>query len=177
MFLNRSFTRSTLLGSALVGALALAACGGDNRSGGAAASPASIGPAATVDVATSRLGSILVDSGGRTLYLFKADSGTTSACQGACAVARPPLRATGTPTAGTGATAALLATTGRSDGGPEVTYNGHPLYLYAGDQKAGDVKGQGLTAFGGEWLVVSPAGSEVASAPPQSSGSGGGNGY
>ena len=178
MTLTTMLTRAVLVAPAVIGALALAACGSNNGSGTPAGSPPSARAAGTVDVATSNsLGPILVDSGGRTLYLFKADSGTTSACQGACAAAWPPLRTTGTPNAGTGANAGLVATTARSDGGPEVTYNGHPLYLYAGDQKPGDVNGQGLTAFGGQWLVVSPAGNEVASGSPQASGSGGGNGY
>ena len=77
-------------------ALSVAACGGG------AAATASPPPApskvttaptktAAVRVAKSSLGSILVDATGRTLYLFKADSGTSSACTGACATAWPPL--------------------------------------------------------------------------------------
>jgi predicted lipoprotein with Yx(FWY)xxD motif len=50
-------------------------------------------------------------------------------------------------------------TTPRSDGRPEVTYNGHPLYTYTGDSKPGDVNGQGLTAFGAAWFALSPSGS------------------
>ena len=87
------------------------------------------GRPATVDVANSGLGKILVDSQGRTLYLFKKDSGTKSACTGACASAWPPLRANGKPTVGGGANASMVGTTTRSDGKPQVTYNGHPLYL------------------------------------------------
>jgi predicted lipoprotein with Yx(FWY)xxD motif len=59
----------------------------------------------------------------------------------------------------------LVATIARSDGGPEVTYNGHSLCRHVGDMAPGDVNGQGLTAFGSQWLVVSPAGLEVASQP------------
>jgi hypothetical protein len=70
MSLNGTFTRSALLGPALVGALALAACGSDYSSGAPASSPSSSG-SATVDVATTGLGPILVDSNGRTLYLFE----------------------------------------------------------------------------------------------------------
>jgi len=68
----------------------------------------------------------------------------------------------------------LLGTTQRSDGKPQVDYNGHPLYLYAGDQKAGDTNGQGITAFGAGWFALTASGSQVAGS---ASGSGGGNGY
>ena len=76
---------------------------------------------------------MLVDAKGRTLYLFEADKGPMSACGGACASVWPPLMTTGKPTAGPGVTASKLGTTKRSDGATEVTYNGHPLYTYAGD--------------------------------------------
>jgi predicted lipoprotein with Yx(FWY)xxD motif len=111
------------------------------------------------------LGNILVDSQGRTVYMFGADSGTTSACTGACATAWPPVPATGTPTAGTGANAALIGTTSRSDGTNQVTYNGHPLYTFMGDHQPGDTNGQGLVAFGGSWSALSPAGVPISPAP------------
>jgi hypothetical protein len=79
----------------------------------------------------------------------------------ACATAWPPLRATGTPVIGTGLTASKVGTSPRSDGRPQVTYNGHPLYTYTGDQNPGDTNGQGLTAFGGGWFALSPAGARV----------------
>ena len=107
--------------------VALAGCGG----GGSKAAPAppktASGGPATVGVANVALGKILVNSQGRTLYLFQKDSGTTSACTGACAVNWPPLRASGKPTFGSGVNSSLVATTTRSDGKPQVTYNGHPL--------------------------------------------------
>ena len=78
-----------------------------------------------------------------------------------CASAWPPLTASGTPRAGSGVSAKLLGTTKRADGKTEITYAGHPLYLYAGDQKAGDTTGQGLDQFGAEWYVLSPAGSKI----------------
>ena len=130
---------------------------------------------ATVSVANTGLGNILVDSQGRTLYLFQADKGTKSACTGACAVAWPPVRASGKPVAGSGITASKLGTTARSDGKPQVTYNGHPLYTFANDQKAGDTSGQGINAFGGLWYVLSPAGTTITSSG--SSSGGGGNSY
>ena len=157
-------------------ALAVAACGG----GGAATAapppaPSTTTPTptptltktATVRVAKSHLGSILVNSSGRTLYLFKADVGATSACSGACATAWPPLLATGKPTAGSGLTASKLGTTTRSDGSQQVTYNGHPLYLFVKDTKAGQTNGQGVTAFGAAWFAVSPAGTQISSHPTE----------
>jgi predicted lipoprotein with Yx(FWY)xxD motif len=158
--------RITLLAgaaAAAVIALVAAGCGG----GGATASPAppksTSGRATTVSAATTGLGKILVDSKGRTLYLFKKDSGAKSTCYGACASAWPPLRANGKPTVGSGANASMVGTTARSDGKQQVIYNGHPLYLYAGDEKAGDARGQGVTAFGGGWYVLAPAGNQVSS--------------
>lgn len=160
----------SVVGVALI-ALALAACGG----GGDTSTPTTAGgQPATLGVANEGLGKILVDSQGRTLYLFEKDSGTMSTCTGECANDWPPLRANGKPTEGSGANASLVATTTRTDGKPQVTYNGHPLYLFEGDKKPGDTKGEGLSAFGGSWFAVSPAGNKVsaqASNPP------GGYGY
>lgn len=153
--------------------LALAGCGSSNNTPSATVKPAS-GSSATVSVANTGLGKILVDSQGRTLYLFEQDTGTKSTCSGGCATAWPPLRASGKLTAGGGAKASLLGTTPRSDGKPQVTYNGHPLYGYQGDSKAGDTNGQGINAFGALWYVLSPTGNEITTA---SSSSGGGNGY
>lgn len=161
-------------------ALAVAGCGGNSNDATASSAPRKTanGRAATVGVENSNLGKILVDAQGRTLYLFQKDSGTKSACTGACAIAWPPLRATGKPVAGTGATASVVGTTPRSDGKPQVTYNGHPLYTYQGDQNPGDTNGQGLTAFGGGWFALSPAGNQVSGTASNSSGGGGGgNGY
>ena len=75
--------------------------------------------------------------------------------------------------------AALLGNTTRSDGGTQLTYAGHPLYRYAGDQSPGDTNGQGLTQFGGGWDVVSPAGHKIEGdgAATTSTSNGGGNGY
>jgi predicted lipoprotein with Yx(FWY)xxD motif len=155
-------------------AVAVAACGGG---GAATAAPpkTSTGASATVGVANRGLGSILVDSTGRTVYLFKADVGAKSACAGGCATAWPPLLATGKPTAGTGLTASKIGTITRSAGNQQVTYNGHPLYLFVKDTKAGQTNGQGVTAFGAAWFALSPSGSQ-ASAPASSSGGGGGSG-
>jgi predicted lipoprotein with Yx(FWY)xxD motif len=159
-------------------AVTLAACGAGANAAPAAPNAAPPAPAqsavppTTVAVGTSGLGQILVDSSGRTLYLFQNDTGTTSACSGACATAWPPLRAPSPPVAGNGVNTALLGTSPRSDGGPQVTYNGHPLYLFIKDQKPGDTHGEGVTAFGASFFAVSPAGSQISTQAPSGAESG-----
>jgi predicted lipoprotein with Yx(FWY)xxD motif len=117
--------------------------------------------AATIAVRTTPLGRILVDGGGMTLYLFEKDTGMKSTCNGSCAKFWPPVTTTGAANAGSGLDTGKLGTTARTDGETEVTYNGHPLYYYAGDKQPGDTTGQGLNAFGALWYVLSPAGKEV----------------
>jgi predicted lipoprotein with Yx(FWY)xxD motif len=116
---------------------------------------------AKVQIAKTRLGRILVDSRGITLYDFVADKGRTSVCYGACAALWPPLLTHGKPVAGRGVRAALLGTTKRKDGKLEVTYGGHPLYYFVSDRKPGQTTGQGLDQFGGPWWALSPAGREI----------------
>jgi predicted lipoprotein with Yx(FWY)xxD motif len=160
-----------LAGAAAVLVIALlAGCGGSDTP---AAPKTTSGHAATLGLAKTDLGKILVDSKARTLYLFKGDSGAMSACTGECATDWPPLRAASTPTAAGGAKSSLLATTKRPDGAPQVTYHGHPVYLYEGDKKPGDTNGQDVTAFGAAWYALSAAGSQV----EKESDSGGGSSY
>jgi predicted lipoprotein with Yx(FWY)xxD motif len=157
-------------------ALAVAGYGGvSSASVSTAKQEATKAKPATVRVAKTNLGKILVNSKGRTLYLFQADSGTTSACADACAAAWPPLTSA-TPKIGKGAKASLTSTATRSDGKAQVIYNGHPLYTYSGDKKAGNTNGQGVNAFGGLWYVISPTGNEITSTPSTSGGSGGSSG-
>jgi predicted lipoprotein with Yx(FWY)xxD motif len=166
-------TRSKPLGvlsAAVLVSLVAAGCGSSGGSSTATAKSAGASPA-TVTVANTGLGKILVDAKGRTLYLFAKDSGTKSTCSGECAAAWPPLRMSGKPTAGGGAKASLLGTVPRSDGPSQVTYAGHPLYGFQGDSKPGDTTGQGSTGFGAPWYVLSPAGEEITKA------SGGNSGY
>jgi predicted lipoprotein with Yx(FWY)xxD motif len=116
----------------------------------------------TIGVGSTRLGSVLVDGNGRTLYLFAADSGSKSTCNSsACVQYWPPVLTTGTPQAGSGASASLLGTSTRQDGKTQITYAGHPLYYFISDTKAGDVSGQGISAFGGPWYVVSASGMQI----------------
>ena len=116
---------------------------------------------ATVKIAKSKLGPILVDSRGITLYDFPPDKAGKSTCYGACAALWPPLLTNGKPLAGPGAKASLLGTTKRKDGKVEVTYNGHPLYYFVTDRKPGQTTGQGVNQFGAPWWVLSAAGKEI----------------
>jgi predicted lipoprotein with Yx(FWY)xxD motif len=172
--------RSTSIGVLGAGALALlaavaAGCGGGGATAASSAPPKTAsGQTATVGIANSGIGQVLVNSEGHTLYLFKADQGTKSACSGACAGAWPPLVVTGKPTVGSGVNAALLGATTRPEGTTQLTYSGHPLYLFVQDHKAGETNGQGVSAFGGAWFALNSAGDQVSAKPSSSSNSGGG---
>ena len=159
-----------LVALAAAGALA-AGCGSSSGSGGSrsggygsgGAAPTSNPPSgvATVTTASTKLGMILVDGSGRTLYLFEKDQPNQSACSGACVAAWPVDPSSGTPKAGGGVKASLLGTISRSDNTTQVTYNHHPLYYYSGDSGAGQQNGQGVDAFGAAWFVVAPNGAKV----------------
>jgi predicted lipoprotein with Yx(FWY)xxD motif len=158
--MRRGFARAALLAAL---AVALAACGGGEDEGsGTAATAAPATTAAqetsgtTVAVANSKLGDILVDGEGRTLYAFTKDQGDQSACSGECATNWPAL--TGTATAGTGAQASLLSTATQASGTDQVTYDGKLLYHFAGDAKPGDTNGQGV---GTVWFAVAADGALV----------------
>lgn len=131
--------------------------------------------------ADAKLGKILVDANGRTLYLFEKDTEDRSSCYGACAGVWPPLTTAAKPTAGSGVTGSLLAITTRRDGKRQVTFHGHPLYHYVSDTGPGQTGGQGLHQFGALWYALSSQGQAITSAgatsSSSSSGSGGGNGY
>jgi predicted lipoprotein with Yx(FWY)xxD motif len=166
---------------ALVAVAALAAGCGSNGSGsggygggGSAPSTAGSSGVATVAAASSKLGMVLVDGGGRTLYLFEKDQPDQSACAGACAAAWPVDQSSGTPRAGSGVTASLLGTIHRGDGSTQVSYDHHPLYYYSGDGQPGQQNGQGLNAFGATWFAVAPAGGAVKGGATATTGANGG---
>jgi predicted lipoprotein with Yx(FWY)xxD motif len=121
---------------------------------GEATEPAS-GEGATVNMTEdATLGAILVGPDGLTLYTFTNDTpgSGTSACSGGCATNWPPLTVDGEPSAGDGVTGAL-ATIERDDGTTQVTYDGAPLYYFAGDSAPGDTNGEGV---GNIWFVATP---------------------
>jgi predicted lipoprotein with Yx(FWY)xxD motif len=115
----------------------------------------------TVGLRATKLGKVLVNGRGLTLYLFEKDPRGRSACAGACASIWPPLTASGKLTAGRGVNPRMLATFRRSDGRRQVSYNGHALYFYAGDSRPGQTTGQNLNQFGAKWFVLSARGVKV----------------
>lgn len=139
------------------------AAGGAYSQGGAAKAASTPSGASTVTVKLSKtkLGHILTDGKGRTLYLFEKDKGTASTCFGACAAGWPPLTATGKPALAGGLATSKLGTTSRAGGGRQVTFGGHPLYYFVGDKAAGQTTGEGLKAFGAEWYALSASGKKV----------------
>jgi predicted lipoprotein with Yx(FWY)xxD motif len=125
-----------------------------------------------VQTAKGALGTFLTDRQGRTLYLFAADTSTTSTCYQTCAQYWPPLLTTGAPTAGGQADATKLGTTKRTDGTLQVTYNGHPLYTFLSDKAPGDANGQGKNLSGALWWVVGPDGKAITASAAASVSSG-----
>jgi predicted lipoprotein with Yx(FWY)xxD motif len=142
-----------------ISALAAASSLAVGLNGALAANNAARG--ATVAVAGSNLGRVLVNGSGRTLYLFEKDRHGVSACAGQCAGFWPPLLASGKPLAKAGAKASLLGTTKRADGRLQVTYNHHPLYTFVKDTRKGQTNGEAVNAFGAEWYALSPTGGKV----------------
>ena len=168
--------RYAMLGVVAVLSIALlaAGCGGSGTAAGGGGLYGSGAPstpsanagtttakAAAVGVGAPKLGRVVVNSAGHTLYLFEKDSNGQSACDGACATYWPPLISTGAPVALKGLNQALVGTTKRSDGSEQVTYAGHPLYLYVLDHKAGDTTGEGSNDFGAGWDALTPAGAKI----------------
>jgi predicted lipoprotein with Yx(FWY)xxD motif len=161
--------KRTSLGLALLAGLAfiLAACSGGQPATPPAPArtlPVSPFPApaesqAAVAAAESSLGQTLVVADAHTLYAFTKDKDGKSTCYGDCEATWPALTIQGTPAAGDGVQASLLATTDRSDGSAQITYKGMPLYLFSGDEQPGDTNGQGV---GGVWFAVTPDGGLVA---------------
>jgi predicted lipoprotein with Yx(FWY)xxD motif len=116
---------------------------------------------ATIKVASvPKLGKVVVDSDGFTLYDFHKDKGTTSSCYGACAGVWPPLTTGSTPKATGGVSASMLGTTERKDGTTQVTFAGHPLYIYTGDAKPGEANGNDFSSYGAQWYALLPNGEE-----------------
>jgi predicted lipoprotein with Yx(FWY)xxD motif len=120
-------------------------------------------------LAKTSLGTILVDSKGRTLYAFGHDLKNKSRCSGQCASNWPPAKAPAKPTVAKGINKSKLKVIKRSDGSPQLSYNGHPLYRFIADSGPGSTNGENITAFGGTWDVLSKSGTVVTHAPSGSS--------
>jgi len=160
--------------------IAIAACGssGESSATGAAAAttaapkptepakqmtqPTAANGPASVKIGQSRLGPILVDAKGRTLYLFTQDKRRRALCTVDylnCTKMWPPLMTTGRPHGEAGVKAQLLGSLHRTKpAGTQVTYNGHPLYLSVDDKQPGDVTGQAMFDY---WYVLSPSGRPI----------------
>lgn len=166
-----SSTRRRVLLALLLTALAIAGCGGegsgggyrDRGGGGETATEPTAAPnpeegAVFVSLASvPGFGLVLVDSSGRTLYGFDRDRGGASSCYGPCAETWPPLLGD-EPHPSNGAAAAKLGTAARRDGAVQVTYAGHPLYTYSGDEAPGEASGDGASSFGGSWFALKASG-------------------
>lgn len=175
--MSRTRTTYALVLLALGAMLVIAGCGSSNsESGGgaygggnsgtetaAAKSPpgAESGVAVLTVASAPKVGAVLVDANGFTVYDFHKDKGTTSSCYGACASVWPPVLSEGNPTAGEGASASKLGMTKRKDGTMQVTYAGHPLYTYTADQKPGEANGNDFSSYGAQWYALKGNGEEA----------------
>ena len=161
--------------------LAVAACASSSSSTSSSPATATGAPAAaassssgnTLAVRTIGSAQVLTNSAGLTLYWFAPDTSTTSKCTGSCATYWPPVK--GPATAGSGVTGTLGVIT-RPDGTMQATYNGHPLYTYAGDSAPGQANGDDKDLSGGVWHEVTVSGSSPAPTPTADTRSHGGDG-
>jgi len=165
---------------ALTAVVAIAGCGSSSNSnsssseGGAygsknagagaektAATGAESGAAVLTVASAAKVGPVLVDAEGFTVYDFHKDKGTTSSCYGGCAQVWPPVLTEGAPTAGEGAMSSKLGTTRRKDGTMQATYAGHPLYTYTADKKPGEANGNDFSSFDAQWYALKANGEEA----------------
>jgi predicted lipoprotein with Yx(FWY)xxD motif len=112
---------------------------------------------------TKSFGKILDDSRGWTIYAFSRDKKNKDNCQNisGCLTNWPPVVTKGKPVAGTGVKQSLLGTIKLKSGKLQVTYNGHPLYTYAGDGGPHQTFYVNFFQSGGKWPAVNAAGNEV----------------
>jgi predicted lipoprotein with Yx(FWY)xxD motif len=155
--------------------VALIETGSDYAAGQSALNPANAMPSSfTLGISHPTLGRALVDTDGLTLYIFKKDSSTSNACNSVCTLVwHPrvapscgtlvwhPLSANGEIRLAPGLAATDVGSVQLSNGDMQVTYGGHPLYLYPGDEEPGDVNGEGINAYGAFWYAVSPSSTEI----------------
>jgi predicted lipoprotein with Yx(FWY)xxD motif len=155
--------RRQLIGAAglVIGALALAACSSGITTTSFTVTPTTV-TGVTLSTEQSPVGRILATPSGHTLYDFTPDTPGSSACtSGLCVRLWPPLLTTEAPTAGSGLQQSLVGAIRRPTGALQVTYAGHPLYTWLGDNRPGMITGQALLNVGGYWYVISPAGRQI----------------
>jgi predicted lipoprotein with Yx(FWY)xxD motif len=162
----------------LVRALLTAACGSSSSSSttsSSASTPTTTSPAAgsgtsagkaTVTLSTRTLpglGAVLVNSQGRTLYVFAPDQAKRVTCNGPCASVWPPLTISSgqKPAASGGVKVSLISSDPDPSGGRVIAYSGWPSYVYAVDRAPGTALGQAITSSGGRWYVIAPSGQVV----------------
>jgi len=162
---------SALAATAAAVVVGLTACssGADDGYGGTSGAPADpvaatpqVGTILTAN-STAKLGTVVVDGQGYTLYRFDKDSAKppTSNCAGECAQQWPPVLATpGTPLTVEGVEQEAVGTINRSDGTIQLTLGGWPVYRFSGDPQPGATSGQGNGD--GEWAAVTPEGQKAA---------------
>jgi predicted lipoprotein with Yx(FWY)xxD motif len=170
--MHRSIRRPTTFLAMGLTIILLAACSRGAGTGATASPSAGGGTSGVVlKVSQSDLGMILTDADGRTLYTFTKDTADKSACAADCTPNWPPLTVPSgaSASAGDGTTGEWIHSLIRDDGTTQVSYGGHPLYHYAGDQASGDTNGQGVD---GQWFALTGDGQLVqASASPSASAS------
>jgi predicted lipoprotein with Yx(FWY)xxD motif len=171
--------RKLLAAASLAAAvLAVAACASSSSSSSSSSTtttttssaPAAGSSGSTLMERTIGGNQVLTNSAGLTLYWFAPDTSTTSKCTGSCATYWPPVK--GPATAGSGVTG-TLGTITRPDGTTQATYDGHPLYTYAGDTAPGQANGNGKNLSGGLWYEMTVSGAKPAAAATSSTKSGG----
>jgi predicted lipoprotein with Yx(FWY)xxD motif len=124
--------------------VALAACGSSSSS--------SSGSSQALHVASkAKVGPVLVDAQGRTLYHYTPDHRGKSTCTGGCAAAWPPATVSGSAALAATGVKGSVTTTTRADGAKQLTFDGMPLYRFSGDRAASDAKGQGTLHI---WFVI-----------------------
>ena len=110
-----------------------------------------------IELGDSQFGPVLFDEAGQAIYLFDKETAGQSRCYGECAAEWPPVLTEGVPQAQDGISEDKLGTVDRRDGTRQVTYNGHPLYLYA-HEGPGEVRCHNVPGFGGIWLALNAEG-------------------
>lgn len=116
----------------------------------------------------SPVGRIIVDKKGRTVYLFMADKPGVSNCTGQCLVYWPAVVAPKKlPKSLPGITGKVGVIKRTDNGVRQLTINGWPLYLFAGDKASGDINGQGSNGGGALWWVVAPNGKKITTLVPK----------
>jgi predicted lipoprotein with Yx(FWY)xxD motif len=172
---NRRLRMLLALPVVAAAAAVVAACSSSGTPAGSSSSGSgSSAHAAAGSLKTAKVGgaTVLTNANGFTLYSFAPDTPAKSNCNGTCAQNWPPVNGPATASGVTG----TFGTITRSDGATQATFDGHPLYTFAGDTAPGQNKGNGLNAAGGLWHEITTSGG-AAPTPTGASSAGGGYGY